>query len=89
MRARLDELYEELERVPEDWSVRLRLIESAIERRDRDEARRLVRTSPDEGPLPGELQEKIFALLTRDWDPTGELATRSRPDPGANEASES
>jgi hypothetical protein len=65
MNADPDALYAELERAPEDWSVRLRLIEVAVGRGDLDEARRLVRTSPDEDRyLPAELQDRIHALLT-------------------------
>lgn len=63
MRVDDDELYRELERSPEDWSVRLRLMRSAVEALNLDEAKRLVRESPDEGPLPGELQQQIHALL--------------------------
>lgn len=64
MRPELWNLYAELERAPEDWSVRLRLIEAAIAGGDRGEARRLVRSSPDEGYLPAELRDRIHALLT-------------------------
>jgi hypothetical protein len=65
MRADLWELYAELERAPEDWSVRLRLIELAVGSGDFPEARRLVRTSPENDVhLPAELQDRIHALLT-------------------------
>ena len=64
MRGDLDILYAELERSPEDWSVRLRLIESAVEFGKMDEAKRLVRESPEKDPLPGELQERIHRILT-------------------------
>ena len=65
MRADLGELYAELERAPEDWSVRLRLIELAVGAGDFAEARRLVRTSPEsDAHLPAELQDRIHALLT-------------------------
>jgi Flp pilus assembly protein TadD len=65
MNIDIDALYAELDRAPEDWSVRLRLIEAAVGRGDRDEARRLVRTSPDDDQyLPAELQDRIHALLT-------------------------
>ena len=65
MRADLEELYAELERAPEDWSVRLRLIEAAVVSGDVDEAKRLVRTSPESDTyLPAELQDRIHALLT-------------------------
>ncbi|NLT71201.1 MAG: hypothetical protein GXX91_10975 [Verrucomicrobiaceae bacterium] len=66
MRAGLAELYAELERAPEDWSVRIRLIEAAVGSGDLPEAKRLVRTSPErDRPLPAELQERIHSLLTR------------------------
>lgn len=65
MRADLGELYAELDRAPEDWSVRLRLIEAAVVAGDLDEAKRLVRTSPESDTyLPAELQDRIHALLT-------------------------
>ncbi|MBU6179008.1 MAG: tetratricopeptide repeat protein [Verrucomicrobia bacterium] len=58
-------LYQELEQAPEDWSIRLRLIKAAVALGNLDEARRLVRTSPDEDRyLPAELQDRIHALLT-------------------------
>ncbi len=63
MRADVEELYAELERAPEDWSVRLRLIEAAVAEENLAEARRLVRTSPDDY-LPAELRVRIHALLT-------------------------
>ncbi|MEM6278040.1 MAG: tetratricopeptide repeat protein [Verrucomicrobiota bacterium] len=63
MRASEKELYEELEKSPEDWSVRLRLIRTAVEAGELDEAKRLVRESPDEGPLPRELQQQIYSLM--------------------------
>lgn len=65
MRADLWELYAELERAPEDWSVRLRLIEAAVGAGDLPEAKRLVRTSPEsDAHLPAELQDRIHSLLT-------------------------
>lgn len=61
----MESLYEELARAPEDWSVRLRLVERAVSGGDFGEARRLVRSSPDEDRfLPAELQDRIHALLT-------------------------
>jgi hypothetical protein len=66
MRAGIADLYFELERAPEDWSVRIRLIEAAVAADDLPEARRLVRSSPDpDRPLPAELQDRIHALLSR------------------------
>lgn len=73
MRAPTVKLYDELSQIPEDWSVRLRLIERAIEQGNREEAKRLVRESPDEGPLPEELQRRVFELMTRDWPPLERL----------------
>ncbi len=64
MRPKDAELYEELAKSPEDWSLRLRLIESAVAGGDMTEAKRLVRESPDEGPLPAELQARIYYLMT-------------------------
>lgn len=66
MRPGLTDLYAELERAPEDWSVRLRLIDAASSSGDLAEAKRLVRTSPDpDRHLPAELQDRIHAMLTR------------------------
>lgn len=65
MRVSLQESYLALEISPEDWSIRLRLIEAAMAAGDVAEAKRLVRTSPDEGPLPLELQKRIHSLLTQ------------------------
>jgi hypothetical protein len=64
MRPQDAELYAELAKSPEDWSLRLRLIESAVSRGDKAEGRRLVRESPDEVPLPAELQARIYHLMT-------------------------
>lgn len=62
-----NDLYAELNRAPEDWSIRLRLIEAAIRQGNREEAKRLVRSSPDEGqPLPPDLQDRIRLLLTEE-----------------------
>lgn len=64
MRAGQDDLYAELERAPEDWSVRIRLIEAAAAAGDLTEAKRLVRSSPDDGKyLPAELQDRIHSLI--------------------------
>jgi thioredoxin-like negative regulator of GroEL len=66
MRAALADLYAELERAPEDWSVRIRLIEAAVTAGDFPEAKRLVRSSPEpDRHLPAELQDRIHSLLTR------------------------
>ncbi len=66
MRAGLDDLYAELERAPEDWSVRIRLLEAASLAGDLTEAKRLVRSSPDDGRyLPAELQDRIHHLIVQ------------------------
>lgn len=65
MRADEGSLLAALERAPEDWSIRLRLIESAVASGDLVAARHLVRTSPEsDAHLPAELQDRIHALLT-------------------------
>lgn len=65
MRADTRNLSLELERAPEDWSVRIRLIEAAAREGNLKEAKYLVRTSPGNDPLPAELQSKIHALLLK------------------------
>lgn len=65
MREILREWYAEIERSPEDWSIRLRLIEAAVEDGLFEEAKRLVRTAPDQSPLPEELRARIFSLLSQ------------------------
>ena len=79
MRASEKELYGALERSPEDWSIRLRLIRSAVTAGAIGEAKRLVRESPDEGPLPVELQQQIHSLMLegarRADDPFRDLPT--------------
>lgn len=64
MRCDITTLYAELEKAPEDWSVRLRLIEAAIGSGNEEEAKRLVRESPGQRALPPELQDRIHALMT-------------------------
>lgn len=73
MRGDVPLLYAELERAPEDWSVRLRLIEAAVDSDNDVEAKKLVKDSPGNDPLPGELQERIHALLTRKSNAAGSL----------------
>ena len=64
MRRELHLWYEELERSPEDWSIRLRLMEAAVQAGKLAEAKRLVSTSPDDVLLPTELQQRIHRLLS-------------------------
>lgn len=72
MSEQLQELEEALNRAPEDWSARLRLIEARIRNDDMEGARRLVRESPDEFPLPPELQYRLHTLLTQGKAALGE-----------------
>ncbi|MEM9282848.1 MAG: hypothetical protein AAGA96_13550 [Verrucomicrobiota bacterium] len=74
MRGDIEELYEELARSPEDWSVRIRLIQAAAHEGDLKEAKRLVRSSPGNEPLPLELQERVRALM----EEAGRNETRAR-----------
>lgn len=61
----LAEMEAELGRNPEDWSIRLRLIEGHILEENKDAARRLVRESPDDTPLPPELQHRLHTVMTQ------------------------
>ncbi|MEC5127224.1 hypothetical protein VSU19_10725 [Verrucomicrobiales bacterium BCK34] len=75
MRADTRILTSELDKAPEDWSIRIRLIESAARDGRLAEAKRLVRESPGRDPLPGELQSRIYQLLTTaaENNPAGDL----------------
>lgn len=59
----LSDMEARLARHPEDWSLRIRLIEAAVRRDDMAEARRYVRESPDESPLPPDLQYRLHTML--------------------------
>jgi len=61
----LAELENDLAKNPEDWSLRLRLIEGHILEDNKDAARRLVRESPDDTPLPPELQLRLHTVMTQ------------------------
>jgi hypothetical protein len=61
--VRSDEWETLLAKSPEDWSIRIRLVENAVRRGDMDVARRLIRESPDESPLPHELQFRVHTLM--------------------------
>lgn len=61
--AGVDVLWAQLDRRPGDWTVRMRLVEEAVRRDDLAEARRLVRESPDEAPLPPEWQYRLHTLM--------------------------
>ena len=65
MSSRLHDLEEALRQSPEDWSLRLRLIEGCVRDDDMDGAKELVRDSPDDAPLPPELQFRLHTLMTQ------------------------
>lgn len=65
MSSRLQDLEDSLQQSPEDWSLRLRLIEERVRVDDMDGARALVRDSPDEAPLPPDLQFRLHTLMTQ------------------------
>ena len=54
-----------LAKVPGDWSIRITLIEERIRQDDKEGAKQLVRDSPDNSPLPYELQYRLHLLMTR------------------------
>ncbi|MCB1062042.1 MAG: hypothetical protein KDN20_03850 [Verrucomicrobiae bacterium] len=78
-------LESELERSPEDWSVRLRLLEATVRAGDMDGARRLIRESPDESPLPYELQYRVHTLLTQGAAALGDVEEEGNQDPKVEE----
>ncbi len=57
-------LYDRLWESPEDWSLRLELIELALSEGDRAGAKRLVRASPAHVATPPEIQVRLHALLS-------------------------
>lgn len=61
--VRPDEWETLLARSPEDWSIRIRLVEMSVRRGDMNAARRFVRESPDDSPLPPELQFRVHTLM--------------------------
>lgn len=60
----LADLQADLERNPEDWSLRIRLIEGHILEGNQAAAARLVRESPGDTPLPAELQLRLHTVMT-------------------------
>lgn len=57
-------LYDRLSEHPEDWTLRLELIELAIAEGDPAAAKRLVRASPAHVATPTEIQVRLHALLS-------------------------
>ncbi len=58
-------LFAQLEQSPEDWGVRIALIEWAVREGDLAGAKRLVRASPAGVPTPPQIQIRLHALLTQ------------------------
>lgn len=65
MTSTIADLESRLSSAPEDWALRIRLIEERVRRGEMDAAKRLVRESPDSAPLPFELQHRLHTLMTR------------------------
>lgn len=59
-----EQLFARLAQSPEDWDVRLALIELALSEGDGSAAKRLVRASPAHVPTPPAVQVRLHALLT-------------------------
>jgi hypothetical protein len=59
-----EQLFARLAQSPEDWDVRLALIELALSEGDPSAAKRLVRASPAHVPTPPAVQVRLHALLT-------------------------
>ncbi len=60
-----EDLENRLRAAPADWEARLALVEWHVFQGDKASARKVVRESPDEGPLPSDVQFRIHTLLTR------------------------
>ncbi|NOX98379.1 MAG: hypothetical protein GXP30_01350, partial [Verrucomicrobia bacterium] len=61
----LNSLAERLAQSPLDWGARLALIQAYVIRERADDAKRLVRDSPDEaGPPPPQIQFRLHRLMT-------------------------
>ena len=61
--AELTDLQRKLEANPEDWDLRLKVIEELAYRERLDDARALVRDSP-EGPVPYNVQKRLWDALS-------------------------
>ncbi|MFT5470388.1 MAG: hypothetical protein ACI8UO_005516 [Verrucomicrobiales bacterium] len=59
----LTELQKKLEADPDDWDLRLEVIEGLVSREQLDDARNLVRDSPD-GPVPYHVQKRLWDALS-------------------------
>jgi hypothetical protein len=79
-----EQLFARLAQSPEDWDLRLALIEQAIREGDSAGAKRLVRASPAHVPTPPAIQVRLHALLTGTATPDPETP----PDPERTPVSE-
>jgi len=71
----LSSLEEKLVQTPLDWGIRLALIQAYVIRDRKDEAKRLVRDSPDEaGPAPPQVQFRLHRLMTEGRSAAEEFA---------------
>ena len=59
-----ESILQQLEQDPGNWDLRIRVIEDAVRGNDMDEARRLVRESPDDIIPEDEIKVRLHALLT-------------------------
>jgi len=57
-----------LSETPHDWEIRITAIEDFVRVGDMDNARRLVRESPDDAPVPDHLKLHLHTLLTKGKD---------------------
>lgn len=65
--ASLDQQLLELKENPKNWDLRLEIIERLASKGNLDEARKLVRDSPD-GPVPYPIQKRLWATLSGQSD---------------------
>lgn len=72
-----EQLFARLAQSPEDWEVRIALIELALREGDLPGAKRLVRASPAEVVTPPAIQIRLHALLTGGVVPAAETSTAS------------
>lgn len=80
-----ESILRQLEQDPGNWDLRIRVIENAVRGNDMNEARRLVRESPDEIIPEDEIKVRLHALLTGGpaalgVSETEEVAGKTEPD---------
>ena len=71
----LNSLKGKLDQAPLDWELRLSLIQAYVIREQADEAKKLVRESPDAaGPAPPQVQHRLHRLMTEGRSAAEEFA---------------